>query len=149
MNATFYVSAILMLLVAMSFATAPLLKMARSAPGGVAKLPLLAAIAALLLATALYAALGRPDIASSVRTATSSPVTKDRSLADSGRKAASVTTLLAGLEQRLRENPDDASGWLLLAKSYDHLGRSRDAAAAYDKAATLGLTDNVLEARLK
>jgi cytochrome c-type biogenesis protein CcmH len=65
------------------------------------------------------------------------------------RKAASVTELLAGLERRLRENPDDAKGWLLLAKSYDHLGRRRDAAMAYEKAAALGLADNVLEARLR
>jgi cytochrome c-type biogenesis protein CcmH len=64
-------------------------------------------------------------------------------------KAASVNELLTGLEQRLEENPDDAKNWLLLAKSYDHLGRHVDAADAYAKAVDLGLSDKVLEARLK
>lgn len=149
MNAIFYVSAFLMLLVAMSFATAPLLRRATAATGSVANVPLLAAFAALLLAVGLYAAIGRPDIANSMSVPSSSPPVSTRSSAGSGGKAASVTTLLAGLEQRLQEDPDDARGWLLLAKSYDHLGRPRDAAAAYERAATLGLTDNVLEARLK
>jgi len=36
---------------------------------------------------------------------------------------------------------------LLLAKSYDHIGRPDDAAAAYDRARKLGLSDDVLEAR--
>ena len=50
-------------------------------------------------------------------------------------------------KQRLEEHPDDAKGWLLLAKSYDHVGRPEDAAAAYDKARELGLSDGVPEAR--
>lgn len=149
MNAIFYVSAFLMLLVAMSFATSPLLRQATAASGSTAKLPLLAAVAAFLLAIALYAAIGRPDVANSATIQSSAAPMSTRSAAGSGRKAASVTALLEGLEQRLQENPGDAGGWLLLAKSYDHLGRHRDAAAAYDKAATLGLTDNALEARLK
>jgi cytochrome c-type biogenesis protein CcmH len=60
-----------------------------------------------------------------------------------------VNSLLAGLEQQLRDDPGDATGWLLLAKSYDHLGRTSDAAAAYDRATELGKSDNDLEARLK
>ena len=148
MNAIFYVSAFLMLLVATSFATAPLLRRATAIPANVANVPLLAATAAFLFAIGLYAAIGRPDIVNAAVVQSSSAPTSTRPAAGSGRKAASVTTLLAGLEQRLQENPDDAGGWLLLAKSYDHLGRHRDAAAAYDKAATLGLTDDVLAARL-
>ena len=149
MNAIFFFSAFLMLLVAMSCATAPLLRRVTAASGSVTNVPLLAAIAAFLLAVGLYAAIGRPDIANGATIQGSSAPLSTRSAAGSDRKAASVTTLLAGLEKRLQENPDDAGGWLLLAKSYDHIGRARDAAAAYDKAATLGLTDNVLEARLK
>lgn len=149
MNAIFYFSAILMLLVAMSFATAPLLRRVTAASGNVANASLLVAIAAFMPAVGLYAAIGRPDIANGATIQGSSAPMSTRSAAGSSRKADSVTTLLAGLEKRLQENPDDAGGWLLLAKSYDHLGRVRDAAAAYDKAATLGLTDNVLEARLR
>jgi cytochrome c-type biogenesis protein CcmH len=50
---------------------------------------------------------------------------------------------------RLQQDPDDAKGWLLLARSYDHLGRGHDAVAAYQKATQLGLTDSELEARLR
>ena len=149
MDAVFYFSAFLMLLVAMSFATAPLLRRAQAASGGFANVPLLAVIAALLLAVGLYAAIGRPDIASNGSIANSSPAAMSRPAPADDRKAAPVSALLAGLEQRLRDNPEDAKSWLLLAKSYDHLGRSGDAAAAYDKAEALGLTDDTLEARLR
>ena len=100
----------------------------------------------MLLGIALYASIGRPGIPSKTAVA----AMQAKSAAGNGdRKAASVSTLLMGLEQRLQENPDDAKGWLLLAKSYDHLGRLQDAAGAYDKAAALGLTDDALAARLK
>ena len=138
-----------MLLLAMSFAMAPLLRGARNSSNGFAYVPLLAVLAAVLLAIGLYAAIGRPDIASGSSVHESPRATAQKSPADGGTKAASVTELLAGLEQRLREDPGDAKGWLLLAKSYDHLGRPEDAAAAYAKAAELGMSDNDLEARLK
>ena len=150
MNAAFIVSAFLMLLVAMSFASAPLLGKARASSKGFANVPLLAVFATLLLAVALYAAIGSPDIATdtSIRNSSSTAVTRPSAGSDD-RKAASVGNLLAGLEQRLQDDPGDAKGWLLLAKSYDHLGRSQDAAAAYEKAAELGLTDDTLEVRLR
>lgn len=63
-------------------------------------------------------------------------------------KAASVTSLIGGLEAKLVENPDDAKGWLLLAQSYDHLGDPRAAWAAYSQAKELGLGDDALEMKL-
>lgn len=149
MNAVFYVSASLMLLVALSFASAPLLRREKTASAGFAYVPLLAVIAAVLLAVGLYAAIGSPDTASSPGIAAPRPAAMPAISADNGRKAASVSTLLDGLEARLEDDPGDAKGWLLLAKSYDHLGRTEDAVAAYGKAAALGLTDDVLEARLR
>jgi cytochrome c-type biogenesis protein CcmH len=149
MNAIFLVSTILMLLLAVSFATAPLLRGARSSSNGIAYMPLLAVLAALLLAIGLYAAIGRADMVTGNNVHESAGATAKKSPANDRRKAASVTELLAGLEQRLRDEPGDAKGWLLLAKSYDHLGRESDAAAAYDKAIELGISDNDLEARLK
>ena len=147
MNAIFFASMLLMLLLAMSFATAPLLRRENNSSSGFVNVPLLAVLAALLLAIGLYVAIGRPDVASSARTQNTSTSTILKSSAGEEKKAASVNELLAGLEQRLVENPDDAKGWLLLAKSYDHIGRPEDAAAAYDKARELGLSDDVLEAR--
>lgn len=63
-------------------------------------------------------------------------------------KTASVTQLLAGLETRLAQSPDDGKGWLLLAKSYEHLGRLGNAASAYEKANALGVTDEQFLFRL-
>ena len=114
-----------------------------------AKIPLLAGMAATLLAFDLYGALGRPDVASASnqRLQTSSVA---RPAGDTGekRKIASVDQLLTGLEQRLRQDPDDGKSWLLLAKSYDHLGRTRDSVAAYARAAALGVEDTAFAAKI-
>lgn len=67
---------------------------------------------------------------------------------DPGNKLASVTSLVGGLEARLAKDPDDAKGWLLLAKSHDHLGNWNAAWAAYTRAQDLGMSDEVLEIRL-
>lgn len=139
-----------MLLAAVAFAAAPLVRRARCARKSRIHGLLIVAAAAPLSAVALYAAIGRPDIA--VNAAVSSESARTTAAAArraDNRKAASVTELLAGLERRLQEDPDDAKGWLLLAKSYDHLGRRADAASAYERAAGLGLADNALEARLR
>lgn len=139
-----------MLLTAMSFASAPLLRNAGNSPRGFVHVPLLAVLATLLLAIGLYAAIGRPDVAISDKQDNASPPASVSNQANQRKsKAASVNSLLAGLEQQLRDDPGDANGWLLLAKSYDHLGRESDAAAAYDRAIELGISDNDLEARLK
>jgi cytochrome c-type biogenesis protein CcmH len=150
MSAGFLFSATLMLLTAVAFAAAPLVTRAKPATKGRIHGLLFVVAAAPLSAVALYAELGRPDIAANAAALPGSSRTMTAAATRAeDRKAASVTELLAGLERRLQENPDDAKGWLLLAKSYDHLGRRRDAAMAYEKAAALGLADNVLEARLR
>ena len=63
-------------------------------------------------------------------------------------KVPSVATMVVGLEERLAKEPDDGKGWLLLAKSYDFLGRKEDARAAYKKADALGNGDAALAAKL-
>ncbi len=60
------------------------------------------------------------------------------------RHVPSVSSLIGGLEQRLAENPYDGRGWLLLAKSYEHLARYDDARTAFARAAALGVTDDAL-----
>lgn len=52
----------------------------------------------------------------------------------------SVDVLLVGLKQRLEAQPDDVDGWVLLSKSYYHLNRPEEAAAAFEKATALGYT---------
>lgn len=61
---------------------------------------------------------------------------------------APVESMLSGLEQRLQQQPDDGKGWLLLAKSYRHLGRMDDARDAYKKAEALGNGDATVATQL-
>jgi cytochrome c-type biogenesis protein CcmH len=42
--------------------------------------------------------------------------------------------MVARLAQKLASNPDDGEGWIMLARTYNALGRFGDAAAAYAKA---------------
>jgi cytochrome c-type biogenesis protein CcmH/NrfG len=63
-------------------------------------------------------------------------------------KTASVGALVGGLEARLVENPNDAKGWILLARSHDHLGNEEKAWRAYSRARDLGMTDETLELKL-
>ena len=63
-------------------------------------------------------------------------------------RSASVGSLVGGLEARLAENPDDAKGWLLLARSHDHLGNNDEAWNAYSRARDLGMNDEALELKL-
>lgn len=148
MNLTLFLTALLMTVIAMAFATQPLFVSVRRRHTGSAKLSLLGAIVVFGMGIALYGVIGKPEL-SNIQATSSDNVSGTRS-PQSGQndKAGSVTALLGGLEARLADNPDDAKGWLLLAKSYDHLGRNAEARDAYEKAAALGLTDADLEARL-
>ena len=45
-----------------------------------------------------------------------------------------IQAMVAGLAERLKENPNDPEGWAMLAKSYSAMGRHPEAAAAYAEA---------------
>ena len=112
------------------------------------KLPwLVSAILVPGLAIGLYAAIGSPraaDAGVDPSAATARPAVSP-SRQDG---IASVASLIDGLVARLEREPDDAGGWLLLAKSYRHLERRGDARAAYERASVLGQGDADLEAWL-
>ena len=95
-------------------------------------------IAVIGLGVAIYASAEYTD----AENETTAPVANDP------QKLASVSQLVGGLESRLRENPGDGQGWLLLAKSYEHLQQTDDAIAAYRKADKLGVSDEQLLFRL-
>jgi cytochrome c-type biogenesis protein CcmH len=52
-------------------------------------------------------------------------------------RAAMIEGMVARLAERLRETPNDAEGWLRLARAYRVLGRAGEARAALDRAAAL------------
>ncbi|TKR56385.1 c-type cytochrome biogenesis protein CcmI [Allopusillimonas ginsengisoli] len=54
---------------------------------------------------------------------------------------ADVQAMVDSLAARLARNPDDAPGWLMLARSYRYFERYEDAATAFAKAATVIQTD--------
>ena len=96
-----------------------------------------------LISAGLYLLLGSPQTES----AASSPIHTSQAPATMGTapgKVDSVASMVDGLAERLRESPDDGKGWLLLAKSYQHLDRMDEAANAYARAAALGEYDEEL-----
>lgn len=103
-----------------------------------------------LVALGIYSKLGSPDaiftqnnLADRTRNTTNSS-----NSANSSKGSASVASLVDGLKERLEREPNDADGWILLARSYEHIGRRTDAIAAYDRAKSLGKTDATLDRSL-
>ena len=101
-----------------------------------------------LFAFAVYFAVGSPGqvSASSATKPMRAPASTMMSSGDASDNVDSVANLLGGLEARLDANPEDADGWLLLAKSYNYLGRTDDALDAYTRAVALGQYDETLNA---
>jgi len=83
--------------------------------------PLIATIIVLAVgfSAVLYNEIGRPDAPSG---ASSMPDTDD---------------VVASLAERLSENPEDVSGWILLGRSYQSMQRYDDAISAFEKALAL------------
>ena len=142
MNSYFIVAMIVMSLTAAFALVHPLVGTSRAKSKGNARLPMLVVVSAIILAIGLYGVLGRPGVPSSEPHANlAANNATGQSNAAKTDDIAPVGSLLAGLEERLASNPDDAKGWLLLAKSYQHLGQDEKARSAYDKAAALGQVD--------
>ncbi|WP_066764905.1 tetratricopeptide repeat protein [Croceicoccus pelagius] len=58
-------------------------------------------------------------------------------VADEAGEQASVAQMIAKLEARLAQSPDDAEGWRMLGWSYFQTGRYAEAATAFKRATTL------------
>jgi cytochrome c-type biogenesis protein CcmH len=55
-----------------------------------------------------------------------------------------IAAMTERLATRMKEKPDDAEGWAMLARSYSVLGRHPEALVAYEKAVALRKDDSVL-----
>jgi len=123
---------------------------------GFSYLPMIAILAIMSITAVLYMTIGRPDLAAESRQtqvahptpALATATATATATAGQDVSVATVESLLSGLEQRLQREPEDGKGWLLLAKSYDHLGRTAEAIEAYSRARELGNSDPLLESRL-
>ena len=123
----FIVACALMVALALAFIAWPLLRAQQDAntppqKGTVAMIVLAIAIPA--SAALLYAKVGRLNWQQEVTAAAS-----DRTQA-----APDVLAMIAKLEQRLRDAPDDIEGWIMLGRSYAALDKPTESLAAYQKA---------------
>lgn len=118
----------------------------RTGNGKSSMLRVAAAVVVPTVALGLYAYLGTPNAVSrdhSPANANTVPSAGPATAATSAgqKKVGSVASLLDGLRERVEKDPDDAGNWLLLARSYEHLGRTEEAASAFEQARRLGRTD--------
>jgi cytochrome c-type biogenesis protein CcmH len=105
--------------------------------------PLTAFVLAVLMPLACvstYLALGTPEAAAPWTPAASAAGPASPTAGADGRHSLTpeqIQARVTALAERLRAQPDDAEGWLTLARSYTALGRYRDAVTAMRKTAEL------------
>ncbi|MGB8338020.1 MAG: c-type cytochrome biogenesis protein CcmI [Burkholderiales bacterium] len=104
--------------------------------GGKNKLATAAAIAIAVptCAMLLYFYLGNPDAIVSGKTAAAQQGDQEVTLGQ-------VEAMVERLAARLKENPNDAKGWQMLARSYSAFGRFPEATDAYQSAVALAPND--------
>lgn len=97
------------------------------------KSALILLIALPLAAVAGYALLGNPRALDPLQTQARSRVTPEQ-----------IEAMVGKLSNKLKQNPDDAQGWVMLARSYKALGRFAEAEEAYSHAGPVVDKDAVL-----
>ena len=136
MSGLFWIATVVMAVVAFGFVAMPLLKANRKAT------LVTVAIAVPLLAAGLYLQLGSPEANDANQRSGLPQRSTNNAAANTGStNVGSVASMVEGLANRLRDNPDDGGSWLLLARSYKHLNQIDEAVEAYEKAAALGEFD--------
>jgi hypothetical protein len=147
MNSLFIAVAIAMTLGAIQFVLWPAIAR-KTAQVNTRHWGVMAAIAVIpALAFSVYATTGNPE-AINVEPADNSQVALRPTMAATGQAnkgAASISSLVDGLAEKLAKDPGDGKGWLLLAKSYKHLERQDDFAMAYQHARELGYSEADLD----
>ncbi len=81
------------------------------------------------LTIGLYMKLGSPQFIGMA----GGPAADNPHAANSNGKAPTMAELLVQLEQRMKENPEDAEGWFMLGRVYQSMNRYADAAKAYEE----------------
>jgi len=111
---TFWIIAALLCLVALGFGIWPLYRESRRLT------PVLAIVivSTVAVSVGLYSRIGSPNVASAGAQSDTLP---------------DMESAIASLQQRLQDNPDDANGWSMLARSYMTLQHFGDAVTAYER----------------
>jgi cytochrome c-type biogenesis protein CcmH len=99
-----------------------------------------------LLAIVLYAKLGNINARSAMTE--SPPSAAAPNSEGGGMSQAQIEANVAKLAKRMESNPSDAQGWIMLARSYDTLGKFDESSKAYEKAVALKPRDANLLAKL-
>lgn len=128
----FWTLIIVMALAAICFVAIPLLHhKKRLGPAGIAAmLP--------LFSVGIYLIVGSPQAADVDSVMITRPPASTGHSRPNNNSVASVSSMVDGLAARVKDDPNDAKSWLLLARSYQHLRRIPEATAAYERAAELG-----------
>lgn len=111
---TFWIIAALLCLVALGFGIWPLYRES----GRLTPLLAIVIVATVAVSVGLYSRIGSPDVASAGAPSGTLP---------------DMESAIVSLQQRLQDNPDDANGWSMLARSYMALQRFGDAVPAYER----------------
>ena len=92
-----------------------------------------------IVAIVFYLIVGTPESITGEATPTG-PTTS----ASGERTQEQIAANVEALAQRLKENPSDAAGWTMLARSYNNMERFGESAGAYAKATELNPNDSDL-----
>jgi cytochrome c-type biogenesis protein CcmH len=95
------------------------------------------AAVALVVAAVGYSVTGSPDLLALRAPGATAAVAVDAGDGAPQVDEAQIVELMQRMEARLREQPDNADGWALLARSYTGLGRFSEAAPAFRRAIAL------------
>ena len=90
-----------------------------------------------LLALGLYGALGPAELPEILSGQAIVPTETQNAHNGAQGQLPDVGKMVEKLEQRMSEDPDNAEGWQMLARSYMYMQRFTDAAMAYEKALAL------------
>ncbi|MFM2050901.1 MAG: hypothetical protein RL682_1392, partial [Pseudomonadota bacterium] len=104
------------------------------------------AIAVIAIAGAGYWWKGSPALASANGVTSTDPAATDSTEGNAPHTTSfdQIAAMTEKLSARLKEQPKDAEGWAMLARSYSVLGRHPEALAAYEKAIGLRKDDAML-----
>jgi cytochrome c-type biogenesis protein CcmH len=89
-----------------------------------------------LVAVIFYLRVGTPEGITNAATTTTAP-NAPAAAASNRPTQAQIEERVVTLAQRLKENPADAQGWIMLARSYSSMERYGEATGAYAKATEL------------